>query len=374
MVPLKERRGAKVSKSISFSADWHVGHPKCLEFDRRPFKDIWDMHEALVKRYNACVPRDGVCYFLGDMGNNVKELRSVVSRLNGTKVCVLGNHDKSPTTMYNSGFDVVIYSASIYVAGHKVTMSHCPLPGIKREDCSHIPGSTDKFWHGEKRPKHQKSTVPDEGQFHLSGHIHSRKGKSTTTRVLHRQLDVGVCANNYTPVSLSQVESWVAKTVQKESDWREIPGYPDYLVNYYGQVKSFKRTPEGHLKKFYFDKDGYKCVSLRANNRPKALKVHRLVAMAFLENPKGLKQVNHKNCLKFDNTVSNLEWVSNTENQRHAWKNDRKTMSLRVEQVMEIKKLIAEGGRNKEIAERYSVDPSVISNIRRGRTWTMLDG
>lgn len=196
-------------KPTFFTSDWHIGHEKAIEYDKRPFRDLNHMHETLITRYNATVPESGICYFLGDMGNKTEDIRKVISRLNGIKVLVLGNHDKGMTTMYNCGFDVVIYSASIYIGDHRVTMSHCPLMGVWREDTSDIKKSVGENWHGESREKHQRSSLKDEGQFHLHGHIHSRKDKNKSTKILDRQFDVGVPANNYTPVSISQIESWV---------------------------------------------------------------------------------------------------------------------------------------------------------------------
>lgn len=196
-------------KPTFFSSDWHIGHEKCLEYDSRPFRDLNHMHEALIARYNATVPESGICYFLGDMGNKTEDIRNVITRLNGTKVLIVGNHDKGISTMYNCGFDVVIYSASIYIGDHRITMSHCPLMGVFREDTSKFRVPTTDNWHGESRPLHQRSSVRDEGQFHLHGHIHSRKDKSQSVKILDRQYDVGVTANNYTPVSISQIESWV---------------------------------------------------------------------------------------------------------------------------------------------------------------------
>ncbi len=198
-------------KPTFFTSDFHVGHLKSLEFDNRPFANLEQMHEALITRFNATVPTNGITYFLGDMGGKVAEVKAVIDRLNGTKVLVLGNHDGGMNRGYNSGFDVVLYGAHFYVGEHRVSMSHCPLPGVYREDTSEMKGGgKGENWHGESRPKHQMSTVANTEQFHLHGHLHSRKDKPTSLKILGKQFDIGVVGNGYKPVSLSQIESWIA--------------------------------------------------------------------------------------------------------------------------------------------------------------------
>lgn len=200
-------------KGIYFTSDWHIGHHNSILYDERPFKDLHHMHGVIINNYNASVGTNDLCYFLGDVGlSNQEILKDVISELNGTKVLILGNHDKNVQSMYNVGFDVVLYSASLVIANEKVTLSHCPLKGVWREDTSGMTKSVNENWHGESRYKHSNLTVANEGQFHLHGHIHSRPGKeSKSTRILDKQMDVGVAANNYRPVSISQIESWIAK-------------------------------------------------------------------------------------------------------------------------------------------------------------------
>lgn len=66
------------------------------------------------------------------------------------------------------------------------------------------------------------------------------------------------------------------------------------------------------------DKDGYEYVLVRSNGHRKKFLVHRLVADAFIPNPGLLPQVNHIDGNKRNNRVSNLEWVTNSENQIHS--------------------------------------------------------
>ena len=202
-------------KPTFFTSDWHVNHFNCIKFDNRPFQSLHEMHEKLISNFNKHVPENGITYFLGDIATGPTEIvHSVISRLNGTKVVIVGNHDKATTSMYNCGFDVVLNTATIYVCGQKVTMSHCPLFGVYREDTTGMHGNTKgENWHGEV--KNAMFTVKDEGQFHLHGHIHSpNSGKST--KILGRQMDVGVPAWNFRPVSIGEVDSWISKTLYLE--------------------------------------------------------------------------------------------------------------------------------------------------------------
>ena len=105
-------------KQTFFTSDWHIGHQNSIVFDQRPFRDLDHMHTVLINNYNASVPKDGVCYFLGDMGLSSSGLiKSIIDQLNGTKVLIVGNHDKGYQAMYDNGFDVVMHSSVLYIAG-----------------------------------------------------------------------------------------------------------------------------------------------------------------------------------------------------------------------------------------------------------------
>ena len=203
------------TRNIFFTSDWHVSHDNVLTFDKRPFKDMDHMCESLIKRYNATVQEKDVCYFLGDMGWG-ERLKKVVDRLNGTKILILGNHDKKQQAMMNSGFDAVVHAASMYIINELVTMTHCPLRGVYREDTTGMRGCDGtENWH--KEHKHTQFSIEDEGQFHLHGHIHSPNG-GKSTKILDRQMDVGVVAWKYRPVSISEIESWIFITKRNEKE------------------------------------------------------------------------------------------------------------------------------------------------------------
>lgn len=198
-------------KKIYFTSDWHVGHENVLKFDQRPFKNLEEMHEELIKRFNHFVPKHGLIYFAGDMGwNHNGLLKSVIDRLNGTKVLVRGNHDGNFNAMYSAGFDVVIDKAQLVIQNSIVTITHCPLQGIFREDVSGMSGALpNENWHKETKHKN-KYSINDFGQFHLHGHIHARKGNGKKV-IDGRQMDIGVAAWDYRPVRFEEVESWICK-------------------------------------------------------------------------------------------------------------------------------------------------------------------
>lgn len=101
----------------------------------------------------------------------------------------------------------------------------------------------------------------------------------------------------------------------------EVKGYEGlYAVDSYGNVYSLKNnTP---LKTFkYNGKQPYHYVGLCKNGKKKNCFIHRLVAQAFIPNPDNLPQVNHKDGNVHNNNVNNLEWVTNSENTKHAYVN-----------------------------------------------------
>ena len=104
------------------------------------------------------------------------------------------------------------------------------------------------------------------------------------------------------------------------ADMKPIPGFEDYLISKDGQVYSTKTNKFFNPSK---TKDGYLKVALRANNKAYYFRVHKLVAMTYLENPNNLPEVNHKDFDRTNNSLDNLEWISHEDNMLHSKINNR---------------------------------------------------
>lgn len=200
-------------QKLFITSDWHLGHANAIIYDERPFETTEEMERVLIKRFNATVPPDGITYFVGDMGR-INHMKKVIDQLNGRKILILGNHDRKMNRMYHQGFDHVMYGVQLVIAHQIVTISHCPLTGVFREDTTLMRGHVaGQCWHREE--VNRKFSFPDDGQFHLHGHVHFRPGKGELKS--GRQWDIGVPGNGYAPVSFSRIESWIVKRLEEET-------------------------------------------------------------------------------------------------------------------------------------------------------------
>ena len=100
-------------------------------------------------------------------------------------------------------------------------------------------------------------------------------------------------------------------------EWKTIEDFEDYEVSNYGNVRNkiTKCLIIGDINNF-----GYYRVRLHKNKKTKRFFRHRLVALYFLPNPNNYKFVNHIDGDKSNNTIHNLEWCSQSENEKHAFR------------------------------------------------------
>ena len=149
---------------------------------------------------------------------------------------------------------------------------------------------------------------------------------------------------------------------------KQIEKYPSYFVTKEGLIFSSKTNK---YLKFSYDQQGYQRVGLYVGNyKTKTIKVHRLVAETFIDNPENKKDVNHIDCNKSNNNISNLEWTTRSENIKHAFKNGIKTITDK--QINGVKNRFSKKVINvhtgeiynslKEVSEIFNIKYSTLKN------------
>lgn len=115
--------------------------------------------------------------------------------------------------------------------------------------------------------------------------------------------------------------------------WKDISGYAGiYQISSLGRVKSLSRisnnrTLSEKLLTPSLSNSGYAWICLSNNKDKKHFFIHRIIAQSFIPNPMNKMQVNHIDGVKTNNSIDNLEWVTNSENQKHAYKNNLNSVS-----------------------------------------------
>lgn len=157
-----------------------------------------------------------------------------------------------------------------------------------------------------------------------------------------------------------------------------------YKVSNTGLVKSIDRTlsngrfVKGKILKQYKNPKGYMRISLSLGDTKKKFMVHRLVLVAFAGHPiNSSLQVNHIDRNPSNNNLSNLEWVTASQNVRHSLNNglqrprgeQNPCSKLRDRDIREIRKMAKQGIKNVEIARVFNVDKSNIGLILKGKAW-----
>jgi hypothetical protein len=177
-----------------------------------------------------------------------------------------------------------------------------------------------------------------------------------------------------------------------KEEWRDIAGYEGkYQVSTLGHVRSLTRVVShrngscpkyGRLLKQTPNTKGYLLVGPTVNRIQRTRPVHRLVAETFIPRPEGAYEVNHKNGVKTDNRVENLEWVSADANMKHAVANGLRALGggkahwakLQARDIPDIRARIARGESLGSIGRLYGVDHSSIRAIKTGRSWRRCGG
>jgi len=174
--------------------------------------------------------------------------------------------------------------------------------------------------------------------------------------------------------------------------WRDISGFESlYKVSNYGRIKKLESF---HGKRIYIERilklpkkpNKYHGVILTKNGKHTTKLIHRIVAKEFIQNYKNKPQVNHKNGIKTDNRVENLEWVTSSENNKHAFDIGLRTpnflgkfgskhaTSIAINRISSEGKIIETYGSLREASRETGICLTAISACCRGLNIRNKDG
>lgn len=172
---------------LYFTSDTHWGHKNIIKYSKRPYSSVPEMNEAMIRNWNDRVEPDATVYHVGDFAFMTEdEATAVAQRLNGNKILVLGNHDKSLRRYkpFTSCFARVSTYEELRV----------PEPGMNRDEqlivICHYPMMS---WNQSGR-----------GSWMLHGHCH---GNLKYPFIGGKIMDVGVDPNGMRPISYAEVKA-----------------------------------------------------------------------------------------------------------------------------------------------------------------------
>lgn len=150
-----------------------------------------------------------------------------------------------------------------------------------------------------------------------------------------------------------------------KEEWKEIPDFPNYMISNLGRVWNKKR------KRFMtiYTRKGYSLVKLSKSNTSKEMKVHRLVAIAFIPNPYNLPCVNHIDEKPSNNCVNNLEWCNHQYNNTYGTRCIRQSEKIKIpiKQCDMQGNIIREFSSVNDAAKELGIPACNISNCLHGR-------
>ncbi|WP_240418486.1 phosphoesterase [Paenibacillus periandrae] len=156
-------------------SDHHFGHKNIIDFESRPFRDADEMTETMIEKWNAVVTKEDKVLHLGDFSFlNKDKTASIVSRLNGYKTLILGNHDRGRSRSWwlDAGFDEVSENPIVY----------------------------NGFYFLSHEPMYMNKHMP---YVNVHGHIHGQKYEGK------QYINVSVELWDYTPISFEQIKAMV---------------------------------------------------------------------------------------------------------------------------------------------------------------------
>lgn len=184
-------------KIRAFYSDPHFNHTNIIKYCNRPFLNMQEMNDVLISNYNSLINSNDIVIWLGDcfFNKQLNNCEEIISKLNGQKILVLGNHDKNDIQMSQFGFDIVTHELVLNVANTQCRCSHYPITPCPEYE---LP---DRY--ASRRPKKLANEII------LHGHDHN-KNKITNID----SINVGVDAWDFKPAMFEDVEKLVIELIE----------------------------------------------------------------------------------------------------------------------------------------------------------------
>ena len=171
-----------MTEKIWITSDTHFFHHNIIKYEQRPYKDIDEMNQELIKNWNELVAPDDLVYFLGDFGiGKAEDLRQILISLNGKISIVRGNHDDSISKMLEIGFASIADQLHLKYMGIMCFFTHVPQQ----------PSQLDEV-------------------INIHGHIHGKQ------KFGERTINVSTDAWEYRPIELKELVKQYRKNKKKK--------------------------------------------------------------------------------------------------------------------------------------------------------------
>lgn len=180
----------KDAEKMFFTSDTHFCHSNIIKYCKRPFANIAENDEEIIRRWNEKVPEDGIVFHLGDVAfGDPERVDNILERLNGTIYLVIGNHDwRRVVNNHKWRFEMMTQQINMKIGKRHIILNHYPMLAFSGA------------WHGE------------DATYQLFGHVHTSPytdeglDQQRMKYLFTSQYDVGVDNNNFTPVSWKEVD------------------------------------------------------------------------------------------------------------------------------------------------------------------------
>ena len=180
----------KEAEKFYFTSDSHFGHENIIKYCKRPFANVAENDEELIRRWNEKVPKDGIVFHLGDVAfGDPDRVDNILERLNGTIYLVIGNHDwRRIVNNHKWRFEMMTQQINMKIGKRHIILNHYPMLAFSGA------------WRGV------------DATYQLFGHVHTSPytdeglDQARMKMLFTSQYDVGVDNNDFTPVSWKEVD------------------------------------------------------------------------------------------------------------------------------------------------------------------------